>query len=194
VDYEIIIADASDVPAAVPDDSRIRVLPERPRLGCTKGYNRACREAQGEWLLWLNDDCEVLADFDIQAIRFMEAHVDVGLGALYYSEPPHLSKFQISEAWGLPYANFGILRRDLGNDLGWFDEEFAMYGMDNSLSFKVMFHGLGVEGIPDARLIHHSENDVERRKNQSGRPAAARTLHRKYWTQVQTWKKRCAKS
>ena len=68
---------------------------------------------------------------------------------------------------GLPvgamlYANFGILRRSLGKELGWFDEELTMYGSDNSLTFKTLLAGHGVTSIPGAKLIHHGHADQQR--------------------------------
>lgn len=49
-------------------------------------------------MIWLNDDAEVQPRYAREAITFMEAHPQIGLGALYYSEN------------GCPYHNSLTLR------------------------------------------------------------------------------------
>lgn len=162
VPWEMLVADASDQPLFC-DHPNVRVLPERPRLGMSRGYNRAFRKAQGEFVLWLNDDAEVLAGYAEEALRFMRAYPEIGLGALHYSESG--GGFHVNAYCGMVYANFGILRRELGNQVGWFDEELVMYGNDNALTFRVLMSGKGVSGIPQARLLHHPIHDPERAAN-----------------------------
>lgn len=184
VQWELVVSDASDTPMdmAIPD---VTWIPERPRLGCTKGFNRAFREARGEFALWLNDDCEVTRGYDTAAIAFMQAHPQIGLGALHYSE--NGGPFHVNSAWGCVYANFGIIRRELGNQIGWFDESLEMYGCDNSLTFRVLLADRGVSDIPDARVLHHSVQDHERRMNQANRARDNRTLTATYMPQRRYW-------
>lgn len=164
VDWELIVADASEKkPVSQPRHFRVRVLRESPRLGCSKGYNRAFRETRGEYVLWLNDDCEVLPGFDTEAIQFMEENRKIGLGALYYAEYP--LSFHVNAYFDMVYANFGILKREFGEQIGWFDEDFSMYGSDNALAFRVLLAGKGIAGIPKARVIHHAERDENRIRN-----------------------------
>jgi len=184
VDWELVVSDASSV-TFVSDNARVRIMPEKPRLGCTKGYNRAFRHARGEWVLWLNDDAEVLHGFDNTSIAFMEAYPQIGLGALHYSECG--GPFHVNEAWGCLYANFGILRRSLGDDIGWMDPELEMYGCDNSLTLKVLLKDKGVADIPEARVIHHSVNDAVRAGNQKNRTKDNRTLTVKYMPLRRHW-------
>lgn len=186
VDWELVISDASDV-AFLSANPRVRIMPEKPRLGCTKGYNRAFRQARGEWVMWLNDDVEVLRGFDNCAIAFMEAHERIGLGALHYAEPPAKPEFHVNEAWGCLYANFGILRRELGESVGWMDPEIEMYGCDNSLTLKVLLKDKGVADIPEARVIHHSVKDAVRAANQKNKTKDNRTLTVKYMPLRRHW-------
>jgi len=167
--WDIVVSDASDVPLETQEVAtdeawpKIRILPERPRLGCTKGYNRAFREAKGEWVIWLNDDCTVEPGYAEAAIQFMVAHPHIGLGALSYSE--NGGKFHVNSYYEMVYANFGIISRELGNVIGWMDESFEMYGCDNSLAFRVLLAGKGIAAIPESRIIHHAINDSHRREN-----------------------------
>lgn len=177
VDWELVVADASKIPSRSVD-SRIRIIHESPRLGHTRGYNVAFRAARGAWVMWLNDDCTVLPGFDVNAIEFMEAHQRIGLGALYYSNRGE--DFKVNEFIGIVYANFGIIKRDLGERVGWFDEDFYMYGADNSITFRVLLAGLGVAPIPNARVQHSEAEDYHRTKNQLHRKEASEKLASKY--------------
>jgi GT2 family glycosyltransferase len=183
VPYELIISDASDSPMA-PTPSRymgpagVVVLQEKPRLGFVKGYNQAFRRTTGKWVLWLNDDAEVLPGYASAAVRFMEQHPEIGLGALFYSH--NGDAFHVNSHMGVPYANFGILSRELGEQLGWLDTDFTMYGSDNALTYRVLMSGSGIAGIPDARLLHHAENDKARMENEYLRRRDGGTLRRKY--------------
>jgi GT2 family glycosyltransferase len=163
VDWELVVSDASD-DLFTASEPNVRVFAERPRLGCTLGFNKAFKAALGEWVIWLNDDAEVCADYDVEAIRFMTARPEIGLGALHYSERG--GPFHVNSAWGAIYANFGILRREVGERVGWFDGSLNMYGCDNSLALRVLMAGFGVEDIPGARVIHHSVEDQARMDNQ----------------------------
>jgi GT2 family glycosyltransferase len=166
VSYELVIADASTEPIKT-EWPNVRVLREWPRQGCVKGYNRAFREALGKWVIWLNDDVEVLPNYDRAAIRFMEENPKVGLGAIYYQEAK--LPFHVNQHLGMIYANFGIISRQLGNDVGWFGDELQMYGCDNRLTFEVLLAGYGVVDIPESRVIHHSVPDEIRIENQKNR-------------------------
>jgi len=170
--WELVVSDASDIPIDEQEVAtdvtwpKIRIIPERPRLGHVKGYNVAFKACRGKWVLWLNDDVEVMSGYAENAIRFMEDNPHIGMGAIYYDERPH-QDFHINYAWGMPYANFGILRRSFGNKLGWFDEDFEMYGADNAFTFQVLLAGMGIAGIPNSRVHHNVVNDPARQENQT---------------------------
>src|SRR5262245_28480830 len=88
--WELIVADASKDDYPYPYPHNVRFLREVPRLGHVKGYNRAFRETQSEYVIWLGDDVEVMPGYDWAATAFMSTHPEIGLGALYYAEavPP----------------------------------------------------------------------------------------------------------
>jgi GT2 family glycosyltransferase len=180
LDWELIVADASDVPLVYTEWSeRVTVLAEFPRLGYVRGYNRCFKEARGEWIIYLNDDAEVMPGYAENAIAFMEAHPQIGLGALYYKE--NAGRWRVGgPCFGMIYANFGIIRKELGDRIGWFDEDLTMYGSDNSLTFRVLLAGLGVGSIENSRVLHHAVNDAERIHNETGKSTASHVLFTKY--------------
>jgi GT2 family glycosyltransferase len=178
--WELVVSDASDTPMDESSlSSNVRIIREVPRLGCTRGYNVAFKQTQGEWVIWLNDDCEVLPGYAEIAIRFMETHPHIGLGALYYDDPHN--GFHVNTCgYQMLYANFGILSRELGNHVGWFDEDLVMYGCDNSLAYRVLLAGKGIAAISGAHIHHHASDDAERLANQNGRDREAWLLRTKY--------------
>lgn len=185
-DWELVVSDASPT-TFVSNDPRIRILPEKPRLGHSRGYNKAFRECRGTWCLWLNDDAEVCANYDTEAIRFMEAHPRIGLGALHYCDPGE--EFHVNSAFGAIYANFGILRRVDGESIGWLDPEITMYGADNSIAIRMLLSGKGIADIPKARIIHHSVKDQTRVDNQKNRMRDNQILTQKYMSSRAQWQR-----
>jgi GT2 family glycosyltransferase len=170
LNWELIISDASDKPIeneeiATEDTwKRIKVIPERPRLGVSRGYNKAFRKARGRYCLWLNDDCVVEHGTAEAAVTFMDGNPHVGLGAIPYSEPGKL-KYETYSYLGLPYANFGIISKELGDQIGYFDEEFHFYGSDNALAFRVLMAGKGIAPVYWGRIFHYATPDAHRFEN-----------------------------
>lgn len=187
VDYEFIVSDASDQPFLDHVPAHVQIQYEFPRLGHVKGYNNAFRLCSGDYILWLNDDAEVCEGYDVAAIEFMEKHPRIGLGALHYSEPSNGLPFHVNEAWKTMYANFGIFPRTLGQRVEFFDEDLEMYGGDNSIAIKILLAGYGIADIPNAKIIHHAEDDQIRKDNQSTRYRDNRLLTKKYMPLMREW-------
>jgi len=170
IEWELVVSDASDSPLELEDVAtdetwpRIRIIPERPRLGCTKGYNVAFRAARGEFVLWANDDAILEHGCADNAVQFMRDHPEIGMGAIPYAEPRR-PRYQVNSYFGMIYGNFGIVRRECGEQVGWFDEEFPMYGNDNSFAFRVLLAGKGILEVPNARMFHFATDDAHRAEN-----------------------------
>ena len=181
LEWELIVADASPRPIIV-KHARVQIMHEWPRAGHAKGYNRAFRKAKGEYVCWLNDDVVVTPGWDIKAIKFMEENPWCGLGAIYYSENGccyHINHYQ-----GMPYANFGIIKKSLGDQIGWFDEFCRMYGADNSVAFKCFLAGYGVAGCRGSKVRHLAVMDEIKKANVAGQAEDARNLMERYRSKV----------
>lgn len=181
--WELIVADASNEPTDNAFGPNVKIIHEIPRLGFVKGYNNVFQAATGKWVIWLNDDAEVQPGYATAAVQFMGANPDVGLGALYYAEGR--LPYRVWSCYGMLYANFGIISRELGNQVGWFDEDLMMYGSDNSLTFRVLLAGKGVASIPGARIWHHVQLDQWKKENQKHRQPDGTKLHAKYFPRVE---------
>jgi GT2 family glycosyltransferase len=188
VSTEIVIADASDdmlyveFPITNSCIKSIEIFHEFPRIGPTRGYNIAFRKAAGSkprYVVYVNDDCEMVAGWDRIAIDFMDQHAEIGLGAIYFRDPGGPWNFQ-TLAWKggkMCYANMGIYRREVGEQVDWFDERevfvpalgriesLKFYGNDTSGGLKVLEAGYGVVPIPGCKIDHHREPDLVRQEN-----------------------------
>lgn len=186
ISWELIVGDACEEQTYTLDvPENVTVFHEKPRLGHSKGYNKAFRMAKGEYLLWLNDDAEVCEGYADEAVGFMEDNPQIGLGALHYSE--NGGPFHVNSAWDCMYANFGIFRKDVGEKVGYFDEEIQMYGADNSIAFRMLLAGYGIADIPEAKILHHSVSDRLRQDNQANRYRDNKTLQYKYLPLKSRW-------
>jgi hypothetical protein len=181
IDYELVIVMPFPVPIDVadwrnwrawPDRKRLDVLPtwpgvaltliRDPHQGCVKAFNLGFKAAAGRYVVHLNDDCEVVEGWLANMLKAIGDR-DV-LGAFTISEPDREGWF-VNVLWGKLYANFGCIRRDLGEKLGWWDESFAHYGADPDFAMKVWQKGWTVEDVPDARIIHYCINDENRQEH-----------------------------
>lgn len=174
--HEVIaVAVAGDDPSAKVIEARgVRSIVQPQRAGAVQAINLGLRAARGDYLMPINDDCQLLPHSIANAIRFLEApgHEHVGQVAFFHDTPVARNvhaqidvegvRYCVCHVRGLCYANFGLARRALYEQLEYCDERYFMYGADPDFSLKVWHEArLVVEPCPGA-LIHHAELDDER--------------------------------
>lgn len=153
----------------------LRFIRETRREGATRAYNKGFRAARGTYVMWLNDDSYPLARAVEAAVRTIERPelADVGMIAFYHNLDRPWNRLDSVEHGGLTYsvynvrgtiyANFGLLRRDLLERLGYLDERYYFCAWDPDLSLKVQREaGLAVVGCREA-LVYHEELIDERK-------------------------------
>lgn len=158
----------------------IRFIRETVREGACRAYNKGFRAAVGRYVMWLNDDSYPLAGAVEAAVAMLERPdlADVGMIAFYHNMDREWNRldtvehegtaYSIYNVRGLAYANFGLLRRELGKRLGWLDERYYFCAWDPDLSLKVQKEaGLLVVGCRQA-LVYHEEL-IDDRKSQDMR-------------------------
>lgn len=153
----------------------VRFIRETRREGATRAYNKGFRAAHGTYVMWLNDDSSPLPGAVEAVVAMLERPdlKDVGMVAFYHNWDREWNRldsvehdgriFSIYNVRGYPYANFGMLRRELLERLGYLDERYYFCAWDPDLSLKVQRQaGLKVVGCRSA-LIHHEELHDERK-------------------------------
>lgn len=164
------------------DNFRARSIEQPDRSGFVKAVNLGLRAARGEYVLTINDDCVLLPHSLANAVRFLLApgHERVGQVAFFHNSPVSrniYTQIQLDDVWfyvchvrGLCYANFGLARRELYEQLDYYDERFFMYGADPDFSLKVWHEAkLTVVPCPGALIRHLELNDdraIEERARQ----------------------------
>jgi GT2 family glycosyltransferase len=176
--YELIVVDGASTDATrswLTSQPDILTVLEPDRAGPTKAVNRGFRIASGTYVMWLNDDAELLPGSVASAVAMFERPdlPDLGMVAFYHTmrqERNHLDEvvrdgetFAVFNVRGYTYANFGLLRRDLLERIGYADESYYSFGWDPDLSLKVQLEaGLKVLGCRDALIRHFEHNDDRR--------------------------------
>jgi GT2 family glycosyltransferase len=155
----------------------IRFIRETQREGATKAYNKGFRAALGTCVMWLNDDSYPLPGSVEAALSMIEdpLSADVGMVAFYHNFDRRWNRldsverdgvtYSVFNVRGVPYANFGLLRRELLERLGYLDERYYFCAWDPDLSLKVQRQaGLKVLGCRDA-LVYHEEMIDDRKRD-----------------------------
>ncbi len=181
--YEVIIADdystdlTVDIEKAV---TGIRVIRNKKNFKFLLNCNHAAKEAQGKYILFLNNDTQVMADWLKPLVTMIESRDNIGMvgSKLIYPDG------RLQEAGGIVWKdasawNFGhlddptkpeynyvkeadyvsgaaiMIRADLWKQLGGFDEHFApAYYEDTDLAFMVRKAGYSVMLQPLSVVMH----------------------------------------
>lgn len=150
-----------------------------------KGFVGACRQgadlATGEFILFLNNDTQVLPDWLNSLVRVMDADAQVGIvgskliypdgrlqeaGGIIFSDAsgcnygreqdPTLSYFNISRAVDYCSGASLMICRHLWEQLGGFDQRYApAYYEDTDLCFAAREAGYKVWYCHESEVIHH---------------------------------------
>lgn len=176
--HEVIVVDGGSTDGTrewLADQNELHVILEPQREGAVKAFNKGFRAATGYYVMWLNDDAFPLPGSVESAVAMIENRdlADVGIVAFYHnwhSERNVLDRvehdggtYELCHVRGLPYANFGLLRRSLLEKIGFADERYYFFGFDPDLSLKVQLQeGLKVIGCR-AALIHHDQHHDDRK-------------------------------
>jgi len=194
--HEVVaIMVAGDEPTdAVLSDHPVRVVSQPARGGFVQAVNMGLAAARGEYVLQVNDDCELLPHSVANAVRFLRAPAHrgrIGQAAFYHNSPVKRNiqaQVQLDGEWffvchvrGLCYANFGLAARELWERLGGYDERYFMYGADPDFSLKVWHEArLEVAPCPGALIRHHQLDDERAAKERRCQDDDNRALFAKW--------------
>ena len=192
--YEIIIADdnSTDETQKINDYyPNAKVLRNNPALGFLKNCNQATRNAQGKYLLFLNNDTKVQKNFLTHLLDAMNSNSKIGIigSKLVYPDG------ELQEAGGivwcdgtswsygkhqdpsLPEYNYAkevdyvsgaclMIRKNLWDEIGGFDERYQpAYYEDADLAFEVRKRDYIVVYQPKSVVIHFENISYGRGEN-----------------------------
>ncbi|MFQ5856006.1 MAG: glycosyltransferase family 2 protein, partial [Anaerolineae bacterium] len=158
----------------------VEILENTSNLGYAAGCNRALRRflsGESDYVLLLNNDTVVAPDMVDRLVETALTYPDVGMlgpTVWYYDDPgrlwsagqrcrpitlsgqpPHVDP-QVETPYEVDYL-FGcglLLKRQLLEDVGLFDERFFMYYEDQDLCLRARRHGHRLMVVPAAKMWH----------------------------------------
>lgn len=182
--FEVILAEDASGDAGMQRFSEVPGLRYEPAVenhGFVRNCNRAARLAKGKFLLFLNNDTEVLPGAVEELLGVFREKPDCGLaGSMLLN-----TDGSVQEAGGIVWNDAGGWNYGRGGDasshefnylrevdycsgaclmvpsalfaqLGMFDERYApAYYEDTDLAFKVREAGLKVFYVPGSKVVHH---------------------------------------
>ncbi len=173
--HEIIVVDGDSTDGTrewLAQCANLHVILEEKREGAVKAFNKGFRAAEGRYVMWLNDDAFVLPGSVEAAVEMIARSdlTDVGMVAFYHNWHQERNvldaverdgeRYEIYHVRGYPYANFGLLRRELLERIGFADERYYFSAFDPDLSLKIQIEeGLKVVGCRKAVVSHEELHD-----------------------------------
>ena len=169
-------------------DSRVKFVENKSSVGPAVGRNKGAAIAGGEYLLFLDNDTQADANCITELIKTMEADASIGAAQakllkmdsdnFYDCAGDYLGPlgFLIERAQGAKDTGqfdfiadilsaksaASIIRKDLFDIIGKFDESFYMYLEETDLSWRVWLAGYRVVFIPGA-IVHHAFNTPQKK-------------------------------
>lgn len=161
----------------------VEVLARNVNDGYTRGNNAAKELARGEYVLFLNSDTKLFPGTLTTMLNFIDSDAKIGISTcltelpnkrLYYAchrgFPTPLNS--LLYFLGLPssyypkYQNkiheidacsgtFLLIRKNLLDKIGWFDEDYFAYGEDLEMCYRVKELGYKVMFNPNVKIIHY---------------------------------------
>lgn len=192
-DYEIIVVDGQSTDGTISylkSSKRLTIILEEEPKGCCSAYDTAFRKARGRWICWLNDDIEIVPGAFAKMMDFVHSAENhrVGMAAFPSSHLPGLlDKFVVHTCFGLPlvYADFGFLRRELLEQIGYLDLSYHKYHWDSDLALKIWEAGRQVVPCPGAHIHHYYLEDEIRLSGEESRDRDYLRFRNKWIDQVE---------
>jgi GT2 family glycosyltransferase len=169
----------------------VRLVEVNENIGFGRAHNLGCKEARGELLLFLNPDTKMPEGSLVRMLDAMEADKRIGIvGPVLVNHKGHVAE----ESYGSKKTPLSIIkkkllvtgsgaekgnifevdwvsggamliRKELFDELGGFDEDFFMYFEDVDLCLRAKKKGYKIVVNPLSRIFHQSGQSF--RNNQS---------------------------
>jgi GT2 family glycosyltransferase len=177
-------------------DLRLRVLENAENVGRTRALNVACTAAKGRIVIRLDDDISVPKGFFDAHVRAHEAQgapvgvtqriVDVAAARRHMwrtfverNASMDLERHMGEEA-SAPACTWGgacSVKRDVGVQLGWYDERFSAYGWEDvEFGYRLVESGVRIVMLPDIEVEHLAAAVTFEHKLRRGFDAGARMM------------------
>lgn len=164
--------------------SKIKLINSGKNLGFAKGNNLATKEAVGKYLFFLNPDTELEKPIFDELVDFYEKELDIGIVApklIMQDDKVQASVKRLPTLWGafneyilgtknsyqeyvpnedkpqeveMAYGAAWLIKKDLFNKLGGFDEKFFLYYEDVDFCRRVRKNNKKIYYYPKVLIKH----------------------------------------
>lgn len=194
VEYEVIVVDndSSDdsVQMLKKEFPSVRLVESDRNLGFSKGINLGAENAKGEYLLFLNSDCEFLHNDLSAMVTFLIDHPEVGVVGGKMENNDGTLQRSYSKFYGLKdiaimlfgrekvellmqksgneqetdwvSGGFMLIRSEIFKKIKGFDEHIFMYTEDMELCYRVKKLGFKVYYVPSSTVRHEGQGSSDR--------------------------------
>lgn len=171
--YQIIAVDqgskdgTSDYFKKIKEECNCVVIKNIENKGFACGNNQALKLAEGEYILMLNNDCEITADNWLDLMIDASETADL-VGAVCKRVAPnyntksfeYIGDGKESDLWSYIEGWCLFAKRDILVMLGGFDELFnPAFSEDSDLSFRVKELGLKIKSV-HLPIVHHGSKSI----------------------------------
>ncbi|MCJ7668226.1 MAG: glycosyltransferase family 2 protein [Anaerolineae bacterium] len=182
--FEVILVDNGSTDGSAEFVSQqfpqVRLIRNAENLGFAKGNNIAFEFAQGDYIATLNNDTQADPHWLSELMKGIEGHPRVGMCAskmLFYHHPHIINSTginldragiawdrrggeedqegqeELEEVFG-PCAGAALYKRQMLEEIGFFDEDFFAYLEDVDLAWRARLMGWRSLYVPTARVYH----------------------------------------
>lgn len=202
--YELIVVDGGSTDGTIawcksqPD---IKLIEHGALFGAIRAFCDGAKSAQAEYIVLANDDVTFRPFSIIAALSHLERNPTCGAVAFADNRTSIItgngSQYRV-EGMGatladgrqtmVPYAQVGMFRRALGDEVGWWGIDDPImgqartYGGDNFLSAGIWERGYTVDAVAQAVVEDHIVRDELRGKNNDSGPNDSALFYRRYPT------------
>jgi len=124
----------------------------KPVVRRNSGYyiNLLLKCAKGKYVCWMTDDAIIVPGAILNAYSYFEERLKTGerLGALaFYNNDWPIKKKYLGDITlnGIPIAHYGLFLRQALEEVGYYDEDYYFYSVDDDMSCKLWQKGWKVE-------------------------------------------------
>lgn len=130
--------------------------------------NEGIKAAKYDYVMYLNDDCLVLPEWDINAEKYFKDDSNLGLLVLKTKGIGQNPSFRIAEGgYGFPCANYAILNKKTGF---LFDEHYDWFYGDADLPLQIAYASeYNIKCTEENMVIHNHKVDENRKERESGK-------------------------
>jgi GT2 family glycosyltransferase len=160
--YEVVILDDASAPPLITKGGKARLIRSDKQLGVGAGRNLLAREAKGAFLLFLDDDTEIVSVDLLRHLKKMsqrQGHRSVFAGAQLTPErrlAPQQAASTLAPSYCRRFLGYCFFSpRKLWLEVGGFYEPFGYQFEEPEVCWRVLDAGYSVVFDPDFQVIHH---------------------------------------